>query len=398
MLFQLLCNSFEQLVPKLMSMKADSEQEKENSNPQCSGEDDENDVMTSASYINERGEDYQEQIGMPDEENMRSWSHHYSTDTIDDPIFRAAMRGYDAVSFLFGLEVTWGLIQQRQQEEEERQAMLELEKMDEIMDAAEAEPAEEELANNEEHSSSMEIEPAEEENKQEDGDDTVESSASTSECDADNNISISEVSREVNSKAITSEQHIKLLSKITVGTKLSVYWPDDNAYYPCETKDHCPTPASDHVYTLRYEDGETETVDLATEKFRIEESNEGGESELMIEEDDSDNAATKTNSIDPKDGANAADEEVGEPSTDSSSDSSAEEPAGVVDGNMDEPSTQPTTSPKSLPDDNPLEEVGNAPDEAKNTWECPSCTFGNKLTRRKVSGCNVQQRESHYLY
>lgn len=144
------------LVPKLMAMKADAEPtEKENSDPSNEGEDQ---VIPHSSYVhNERGEDFQDQIGMPDEENMRSWSHHHKTDTVDgkqlfdcvksffyfdnpiicsisliDPIFRAAMRGYDQVSFVFGLEVTWSLIQQRQQDEEERQAMLELEKMDEI--------------------------------------------------------------------------------------------------------------------------------------------------------------------------------------------------------------------------------------------------------------------------
>lgn len=68
----------------------------------------------------------------PDEENMRHWSHHYSTDTVDDPVFRAAMRGFDAVSFVFGLEVTWSLIQQRKQEEEELLAMKELENMQNI--------------------------------------------------------------------------------------------------------------------------------------------------------------------------------------------------------------------------------------------------------------------------
>ena len=86
--------------------------------------------VSSAFVNNDRGEDFQEQIGMPDEENMRHWSHHHSVDTVDDPVFRAAMRGYDSVSFVFGLEVTWSLIQQRQQEEEERAAMLELERLE----------------------------------------------------------------------------------------------------------------------------------------------------------------------------------------------------------------------------------------------------------------------------
>mmetsp|Transcript_782 Transcript_782/g.1462 ORF Transcript_782/g.1462 Transcript_782/m.1462 type:complete len:1182 (-) Transcript_782:912-4457(-) len=112
-----------ELVPRLMIMKATEDQ--------CPFANDasaeSNPFEGSAAVNNERGDDYQEQIGMPDEENMRHWSHHHRADTVDDPVFRAAMRGSDAVSFVFGLEVTWSLIQQRQQEEEERQAMQELE-------------------------------------------------------------------------------------------------------------------------------------------------------------------------------------------------------------------------------------------------------------------------------
>ena len=119
------------LVPVLMNMKPDDDNTgKENSGPSdCAAGDDEG---KCALIDNERGEDYQEQLGMPDEENMRSWSHHYNTDTVDDPIFRAAMRGFDSVSFVFGLEVTWSLIQQRQQEEEERQAAEELQRLEEL--------------------------------------------------------------------------------------------------------------------------------------------------------------------------------------------------------------------------------------------------------------------------
>ena len=112
------------LVPMLMTMKADACQDKENIEPDSIGD--------QALLQNERGDNFQEQIGMPDEENMRHWSHHHASDTVDDPVFRAAMRGYDTVSFVFGLEVTWSLIQQRQQEEEEKQAMLELERIQRI--------------------------------------------------------------------------------------------------------------------------------------------------------------------------------------------------------------------------------------------------------------------------
>jgi hypothetical protein len=116
------------LVPRLMNMKPDDDIVDSASN-KVSGDDD---GLKCAFVNNERGDNFQEQIGMPDEENMRHWSHHHSSDTVDDPVFRAAMRGFDSVSFVFGLEVTWSLIQQRQQEEEEKQAMLELECIQEL--------------------------------------------------------------------------------------------------------------------------------------------------------------------------------------------------------------------------------------------------------------------------
>jgi hypothetical protein len=142
-----------ELVPRLMSMKADCDHEQGTSKPEVAGGD--NDENASPNLV-ERGEDYQEQLGMPDEENMRSWSHHHSTDTVDDPIFRAAMHGYDAVSFVFGLEVTWSLIQERQQEDEERRAMEELEKIDELDEAFEATKKAEKSDDGEEESESGE--------------------------------------------------------------------------------------------------------------------------------------------------------------------------------------------------------------------------------------------------
>ncbi|CAN0316648.1 unnamed protein product, partial [Ectocarpus sp. 6 AP-2014] len=62
-------------------------------------------------------------MGMPKEEDLNSWSHHYSTDTADDPVFRGAMMGTgdSLVSFVFGLEVTWDLLSvQLEQEAEAR--------------------------------------------------------------------------------------------------------------------------------------------------------------------------------------------------------------------------------------------------------------------------------------
>jgi len=115
------------IVPTLMAMTASDDGESHKTEEDTDLVDAA--LESSATTHTERGDDYQEQIGMPDEENMRHWSHHHSAGTVDDPVFRAAMRGLDSVSFVFGLEVTWSLIQQRQQEEEERIAMQELDKM-----------------------------------------------------------------------------------------------------------------------------------------------------------------------------------------------------------------------------------------------------------------------------
>ena len=41
-----------------------------------------------------------------------------------------------------------------------------------------------------------------------------------------------------NSVAQPTPSQLKLLQKITVGTKLAVYWPEDNEFYPCEVTRH----------------------------------------------------------------------------------------------------------------------------------------------------------------
>jgi hypothetical protein len=132
---------WQELVPILMTMKADDDdtegKKEENGN-------DPSHVLEGCAFNhNERGDDYQEQIGCPDEEDLNSWSHHHRTDTVDDPVFRAAMRGCDAVSFCFNLEVTWDLIQQRQQEEEEAAALKELEALGQIQEEGEEDEKEE---------------------------------------------------------------------------------------------------------------------------------------------------------------------------------------------------------------------------------------------------------------
>ncbi|KAG7352526.1 SNF2 family helicase [Nitzschia inconspicua] len=122
------------LVPVLMTMKPDPERDEDDPGKNDTTSMEIQDECTSA-FNNERSDDYQEQIGMPEEENMRDWAHHHRTDTVDDPVFRAAMQGCDSVSFIFSLEVTWSKIQQRQQEEEDQKALDELQALQELQEA-----------------------------------------------------------------------------------------------------------------------------------------------------------------------------------------------------------------------------------------------------------------------
>ncbi len=325
-----------ELVPRLMSMKPDSDQEKENCDPQCS-DDFGNNETSAASYLNERGEDYQEQIGMPDEENMRLWSHHYNTDTVDDPIFRAAMRGYDSVSFIFGLEVTWGLIQQRQQEEEERQAMLELEKMNELVEVAEdIEKTEDDSTN--EDVTCTDLIGAKESTENNEGADGDLIDENNSEGDDDQSTT---ACNEESTHDCPTKENLDLLSKIIVGkTRLSVLWPDDDIYYPCIVQSHCPNSSSKYVYNLRYDDGEVETLDLTSEIFRIEDGDE-----MAIDAPDSDNTTSESSVMD--------DEKSG----------------GAEEQSLERSQRSSPTS---------------------NTWDCPSCTFQNKMKVKKCTMCGTK--------
>mmetsp|Transcript_18243 Transcript_18243/g.32943 ORF Transcript_18243/g.32943 Transcript_18243/m.32943 type:complete len:758 (-) Transcript_18243:365-2638(-) len=65
---------------------------------------------------------------------------------------------------------------------------------------------------------------------------------------------------------IDSSSAHHLLSNITMGTKLAIYWPEDDAYYSgivtTRHQKHC-------MCTVCYDDGDMETINLAEEQFRI---------------------------------------------------------------------------------------------------------------------------------
>ena len=61
------------------------------------------------------------QEGCPEDEDFNRWSHHTSVDTCDDEALRRACQDNDVVSFVFGLEVNWTLLQSKQEEQREEE-------------------------------------------------------------------------------------------------------------------------------------------------------------------------------------------------------------------------------------------------------------------------------------
>ena len=61
---------------------------------------------------------------------------------------------------------------------------------------------------------------------------------------------------------------IHLLPHVGVGTRVEVYWPVDDEYYPGTVTHHFEC-IGEHSYRVLYDDMETETLDFFSETFRI---------------------------------------------------------------------------------------------------------------------------------
>jgi hypothetical protein len=74
----------------------------------------------------------------------------------------------------------------------------------------------------------------------------------------------------VTSSNAVSNPQAKLLASVTVGCTLSVYWPNDDEYYTAKvTAKKSSVSSNSNVFTLLYDDGEVETLDLTNEKFKL---------------------------------------------------------------------------------------------------------------------------------
>ena len=108
------------VVPELIALKDDDQPEEGGGvggDPmdESVGDEGGDDDMGSSSDLTTS---FQPQVEMPTEEDLKNWSHHWTVRTVDDPTMREALQGREeSISFLFGLEVTWDLLQRFPQPE-----------------------------------------------------------------------------------------------------------------------------------------------------------------------------------------------------------------------------------------------------------------------------------------
>lgn len=74
----------------------------------------------------------------------------------------------------------------------------------------------------------------------------------------------------VASSNTVSNPQSELLKNVVVGCTLSIYWPNDDEYYTAKvTAKKTSANSNSNVFTLLYDDGEVETLDLTNEKFKL---------------------------------------------------------------------------------------------------------------------------------
>jgi Bromodomain/Zn-finger in Ran binding protein and others len=361
------------LVEKLMVMKADDDPSAGDTCKACDGEDGSGDGDVFGSQINERSDDYQEQIGMPDEEDMRSWSHHHRTDTVDDPVFRAAMRGCDAVSFVFGLEVTWSLIQQRQQEEEEAKAMRELSCIQELGD--------------------LDDDDSDDENN----DETVE--------DADKNETIDEDVAEDDDKE--GEGSVAVSEK-----KMDVVDSDDDEDNNDEDDDEEQADANDLSDPVHEPETNNSTaLKLVDSDDKEDDDEDNVISDLSTEKDESNGSTTVDDNVAESDKALFLDDNSSEGRQD---DSDGSDDDGRDDGQQQSPASRGGTSIANGSQDSSFssvqskrsrsntsasqsssnDDVGDGDNNDDKTWSCSKCTLFNPISDKKCSACGTARQAS----
>jgi hypothetical protein len=284
---------------------------------------------------------------------MRDWSHHHSTNTLDDPVFRAAMRGCDSVSFTFALEVTWSKIQQRQQEEEDRKALEELNALREMQE--ENEDDDEEIKNQKSDSEENEIT---DDQNNDAGDDSA------------NNVEERIKSKiEIDAEKMDDDTDVKKAAKVN--------------------KDAIVKELNDQDVASETEMDDFIVKDSENEKSEDEDVVEAEEvNDMLIDSDDD----SDSNEVAVAETVASSDDSSGESSPEKSPSDSSSGSVSAIEALSPSPSHVGGTQEAEIVD-SPGEESTSAP-ESSSEWSCPFCTMKNAVSRKSCSVCKKRRTSS----
>ena len=81
---------------------------------------------------------------------------------------------------------------------------------------------------------------------------------------------------------------------ISIGTKIEIYWPNDNKFYPGIVAAHVVNDICPHKYMIKYDDDDEEKLDLSKERFRIVVNDNVEAARSVTPPDDNDKNANKS--------------------------------------------------------------------------------------------------------
>merc|ERR1712238_282815 len=65
------------------------------------------------------------------------------------------------------------------------------------------------------------------------------------------------------------QQQDIMWKKLKTGSRVGIYWPDDECYYLCTVESQCSNPRTSSRFFVRYEDNVCEWINMATEQLML---------------------------------------------------------------------------------------------------------------------------------
>lgn len=121
-------------------------------------------------------------------------------------------------------------------------------------------------------------------------------------------------------------------------SKIDVLWVADKKYYPATIEAILGNQSTSTKVRVRYEDGETEIIDLSTQKYRLPSANDSEEEEFEFDDDNSDGGFAPGS-----ESSHSSDDESLDSDDDADADADADADGMLVDSDSDDEKVSPFT-------------------------------------------------------